>query len=60
MIKKPSMESLEPKIELDIQPIQKGIYEATSTSIEGFVAQSSSILEAIEQAIAAASQTVEN
>lgn len=46
------------KLELDIQPLPEGQYEATSCTLEGYVAQNVSILEAIEQAIATASNQV--
>lgn len=49
------METLHPKIELDIQSFPEGRFEATSNSMEGFIAQSTSILDAIEQALLAAS-----
>lgn len=48
------MDSVQHKIEIDIQSIPEGKYEATCSFIEGFVAQGTSILETIEQALAAA------
>lgn len=54
------MAAVPPKIELDIQSIPEGKYEATSNSMEGFVTQGSTILEAIEQALAAASEKASN
>lgn len=49
------MQNPNTKLELDIQPLPEGQYEATSCTLEGYVAQNVSILEAIEQAIATAS-----
>ncbi len=50
------MDSLHPKIEIDIQSFPEGNYEATSNSMDGFVAQGISILDAIEQVLSAASE----
>lgn len=50
------MQTESTKLELDIQSLPGGNYEVISSNIEGFNTTSISILEAIEQAIAASKE----
>ncbi len=54
-----TMQAESTKILLDIQSPPSGSYEVTSSNLEGFNATSTTILEAIEQAISASKEESE-